>query len=185
MTSITSNGGRKGLPRGLEVCPIPWPSWFTTNSFKCPDLPNCSKWSFKNLHYSVVCPLSQWYVQYKQYGSCLIWSRILCTGSLNVTLTSLTLAPSSWILKFPQDLDWKPLCWDSFEYCGVTGALPLLCCQSSSNLLYSSIRFISCLISSSGLIINDSRNYGSSGNPNRNVLVATFSFLPPISLYNS
>ena len=44
------------------------------------------------------------------------------------------------------------------------GALPSFCCQSSSSLLYSSMRLINYLISSRGLLVNESRNSGSSGN---------------------
>ena len=56
----------------------------------------------------------------------------------------------------------------------MTGALPLLYNRSSSNRLYSSIRLINCLISSGGLLINESYNSESSGNPIRKVLVAIF-----------
>ena len=45
------------------------------------------------------------------------------------------------------------------------GALPLLSCRSSSNLLYSLIRLISSLIFSGGLMVNDSRNSESSSSP--------------------
>ena len=96
-------------------------------------------------------------------------------------------SPSTRFLDFqiPFGPQLEPRCRDSFEYCNVTSALPLLCCRSSSNILYSSIRLISFLMSSGGLFVNDSRNSESSSKHNLKVLAAIFSLPPSISLYNS
>ena len=108
-------------------------------------------------------------------------SRILCTGSLNITFTSPTRALGFWILRSLLGLGWKPPYWESFEYWAVTSAFPLFYCWSSANLLYSSIR----LISSKGLLVSYSINSESSGNPNQKLLVAIFSLPLLISLYSS
>ena len=78
---------------------------------------------------------------HRKYGSFLIQSTILCTGSLNVTFTSPIYASGSWILESFRGLNWKPPCRGLL----MIGALPLLCLWSSFNLLYSSIRLINCL----------------------------------------
>ena len=74
----------------------------------------------------------------------------------------------SWILKSFRGLDWKPICWGWF----VTEALPLFYNRSSSNCLYSLICLINYLISSGGLLVNDSCSPESSSNPIRKVLSA-------------
>jgi len=114
ITSITPNGGGSVFPWVLEACPVALPSGTTTNSFKCPDFTNCSKWSLNTLYCLVVCPFSRWYVQYKfwfvlagsplillghrKYGSFFIRSKILWTSSLNTTLISPVRTLGSWIL---------------------------------------------------------------------------------------
>ena len=90
---------------------------------------------------------------------------------------------SVWFLNpqiFPS-LDWKPPCRGWL----MIGALPLFCCRSSSNLLYSSIRLINCLISSRGLLVTESYNLESLDNANQKVLIVIFLLPPPILLYNS
>ena len=142
----------------------------------------------------MVCPLSLWYVQYKFWflrdGSppilfghlknnlFLIRSRILCTGSLNATLTPSICASGSYILKsffgLARIMPYQDL--------PSNGAFPLFCSRSSSRCLYPSMHLISCLISSGGIFINDSHNSESLGSPILKVLAAIFSFPPPISL---
>ena len=201
MTSITPNDGESALPWVLDVCPATLPSSTTINSFKCPNFTNCSKWSLNTLHFLVVCPFSQWYMQYKfwfllarsppvllshqKYGSFLICSRILWTGSLKATLISPSRTLSSWILSSLLGLDWKPPVYELFAYCEMASALPFFCCQSSSNLLYSSIHLINWCILLRGLMFKESHNFKSYGSPNLKVLAATFSLPPPISLYSS
>ena len=88
------------------------------------------------------------------------------------------MCPGFWILKSFWILDWKSPCSGWL----MIGALPLFCCRSSSNLLYSSIRLINCLISLRGLLVSDSHSSESSGNPSRKVLTAIFSLPPLISV---
>ena len=142
----------------------------------------------------MVCPLSLCYVQYEFWflrdrsppilfghlknGSFLIWSTILCTSSLNATFTSLIFAFNSCILKSFCGLGGKTPCRERFS----NGALPLLYSRSSTRRLYSSIRLMSCLISSGGLLVNDSHSLESSGNPILKVLAVIFSLPQPISL---
>ena len=111
-------------------------------------------------------------------GSFLIWSTILCIGSLNATFTSPICASGSCILKSFRGLKGKMPCRERFN----SDALPLLCSQSSTRRLYSSIHLMSCLISSRGLFFNDSRSSKSSGSPILKVLAAIFLLPPPISL---
>ena len=65
ITSITPNGGGSVFPQFLEVCPSIFPSGAAMNSFKSLDFTSCTKWSLNTLHYSIVCPFSWWYIQYK------------------------------------------------------------------------------------------------------------------------
>ena len=127
------------------------------------------------------CGITPILFSYWKYGLFLIRSTILCTGSLNITFTSSAWVPGSWILKSLRGLDWKPPCLGWF----VIRALPLFCCRLSSNLLYSSIRLMNCLISSGSLLVSEFHSLESSGNPNRKVLAAIYSVPPSISSYNS
>ena len=138
--------------------------------------------------------MSLWYVQYRFWflrdgsppilfghlknDSFFIRSKISCTGSLNATLTPSICTSGSYILK---------------SFLGLAGttpyrdlpsneAFPLFCSRSSFRRLYSSMRLISCLISSRGLFVNASLNSESSGSPILKMLAVIFSFPPPISL---
>ena len=95
---------------------------------------------------------------------------ILCTGSLNAMFTSLICISSSCTLRSLRGLKGKTSDQDRF----INFALPLLCSQSSSRHLYSSIHLMSYLISSGGLFVNDSCSSESSGSPFLKVLAAIF-----------
>ena len=76
--------------------------------------------------------------------------------------------------------------WEtSFSGRFIIGTLPLLCSQSSSNCLYSSMRLISCRMPSKGFLVNNSHSLESSGNPILKMLAVTLSLSLPISLYSS
>ena len=142
----------------------------------------------------MVCPLSLWYVQYKFWflqkgsppilfghlknGSFLIRSTILCTGSLNATFTSPICASGSCILKSFRGLGGKMPYRKRFN----SGVLPLIYSRTSSRHLYSSMRLMSCLISSKGLFFNNSCSSKSLGSPILKVLAAIFSLPSPMSL---
>lgn len=112
------------------------------------------------------CRVTDILLNHRKYDSFLICSKILWTGSLNATLTSSIWMLGSWILNSLLSFDWKPLVHESFAYYELTGALPLFCCWSSPNLLYSLIRLISYRMFLGGLIVNKFRNSKSSGSPN-------------------
>ena len=111
------------FPWGLPCCTAFW------CSYKLLQMP-ISKWSLNTLHCLIVCPFSRWYVQYKfwflltgsppillghrKYGSFFIHSKILWTGSLNVTLISPIQMFGSWILVSLLGLCWKPPGCESF-----------------------------------------------------------------------
>ena len=90
-------------------------------------------------------------------------------------------ASSSCILKSFLGLEGKMPYRERFS----NKALPLFYNRSSLRHLYSSICLISCLISSGGLFVNDSRSSESLGNPILKVLATIFSLPPSISLYSS
>ena len=103
-------------------------------------------------------------------GSFLIRSTIMCISSLNATFTSPIYTSGSCTLRSLWGLEGKTPGRDRF----INGALPLLYSRSSFSHLYSSIRLMSCLISSRGLLISDSRNFEFSGSPILKVLAAIF-----------
>ena len=82
------------------------------------------------------------------------------------------------------------LCWNftgrySLWYCEEARASPLPYNRSSSNLLYFSILLISWCMPSRGCMVKESLNSDPLGRPSQKVLVATYSFSLPISLYSS
>ena len=92
ITLIVPNGGLEEA--SLYVPDLAWPpcplGWYR-NCFNFPILTNCSRWLYKVLHSSVVCPRSWWYWQWRlwlrfvrstpilfghlKYGSFLIFSK--------------------------------------------------------------------------------------------------------------
>ena len=130
ITSIIPNVGGYTPAWFTNVCPMDPPFCLTTYFLKCLALTNYSKWTLNVLHCYVVCPLSQWYVQYKlwfllvgslpillgqqKYSSCFILSIFRCPGSLNATLTHSVSALSFYPLASRRGLCWKPLGWESF-----------------------------------------------------------------------
>ena len=105
MTLIVPN---RGFEEAFAWAPnLDWSPCLLTrykNCYNLPSLTSCSRWFHRVLQFSVVCPPSWWYWQwrlwlrlkgsppiffgYLKYGSFLIFSKIWCTGSRNTMLTA-------------------------------------------------------------------------------------------------
>ena len=118
-----------------------------------------------------------------KYGSFFIFYRIWCVSSLNTVLTI-------WAIAGPvcpaKSLLGRMLLYlsnlKSLRSRGITFAFPFPYCWSSLTRLYSSIRFIRWHILRAGSLVKDFLKSCSMGRPTSNVLIATSSKFPSISL---
>ena len=120
---------------------------------------------------------------YLKYGSFFSLSKIWCTGSLNTVLTTWAVAAlmcptkplRGLLLLYLSDLKF-------FRSWGITLVFPFPCYWSSSTRLYLSIQSMSQRTFLASFIVNDFLKSCSAGKYTLNVLIATSSKFPSISL---
>ena len=183
---------------------FPWGSWLPwwplEGCKRYPSFPfqtSWSRWFHRLLQFSVVCPWSWWYWQYRLwlrfmespailFGHLknvlfLIFSKTWCTFCVLANPYYPVKSLLGLLLLYRSDLK-------SLPFWGITFSFPFPCSWSSSTLLYLSILSISCRTLVTGLPVKDFLKPCSVGRPLLKVLMATsskFSSISYISQYMS